>query len=100
MLPGSMLTVMVWVDGGLGLIDAHHGSDGPEFPFSNPLWDRLAEAFGWSHASATGLGDLADLLRAAQSADGPTLLTVPVDYDVAGSMPGTEAKKSWNNEAA
>lgn len=97
---GLRLTVMVWVDGGLGLIDAHQGEDGPEFPFSNPLWDQLAKAFGWTHAPVTGLADLPGLLRAAQSAEGPTLLSVPVDYAASGRMPGHKADISGNHFAA
>lgn len=97
---GLRLTVMVCVDGGLGLIDAHQGEGGPDFPFANPLWDQLAKAFGWTHAPCTGLADLPELLRAAQSAEGPTLLTVPVDYAAAGTMPGTTRDPSWAQNAA
>ena len=97
---GLRLTVLVWVDGGLGLIDAHQGDDGPELPFSNPLWDQLARAFGWSHAAVSGTRDLADLLQAAHSAEGPTLLTVPVDYSAGGQMPGDVVDLSGNNAAA
>ncbi len=97
---GLRLTVMVWVDGGLGLIDAHQGDAGPTFPFGNPLWDQLAKAFGWTHAPATGLGDLPELLRAAQSAAGPTLLTVPVDYGAAGNMMPGEKTEIIRNKAA
>ncbi|WP_299374286.1 acetolactate synthase large subunit [uncultured Tateyamaria sp.] len=97
---GLRLTVMVWVDGGLGLIDAHQGAGGPDFPFGNPEWDRLARAFGWTHAAVQGLGDLPDLLAAAQGAEGPTLLSVPVDYETVGHMPGREIVRPGNNAAA
>ncbi|WP_299616267.1 acetolactate synthase large subunit [uncultured Tateyamaria sp.] len=97
---GLRLTVMVWVDGGLGLIDEHQGEAGPNFPFGNPDWDRLATAFGWTHAAVQGLGDLPDLLHASHGAEGPTLLTVPVDYALAGQMPGRQSEKSGNPRAA
>lgn len=97
---GLRLTVMVWVDGGLGLIDAHQGESGPDFPFSNPIWNKLANAFGWTHAHVNGLGDLPDLLTAALSAEGATLLTVPVDYAAAGHMPGHATKKNGNQSSA
>ena len=90
---GLRLTVLVWVDGGLALIDDHQGDGGPGFGFANPQWDRLADAFGWTHADAKGLGDLPDLLGAAHGAAGPTLLTVPVDYAVAGTMPARTRNK-------
>lgn len=96
---GLRLTVMVWVDGGLGLIDAHQGDTGPDFPFANPVWRKLATAFGWTHAHVTGLGDLSELLAAALSAEGPTLLTVPVDYAAAGHMPGKATEMIGNHTA-
>ncbi|WP_299695036.1 thiamine pyrophosphate-binding protein [uncultured Tateyamaria sp.] len=97
---GLRLTVMVWVDGGLGLIDDHQGEEGPDFPFANPMWGQLARAFGWTFAPVTGLGDLPMLLRAALSAEGPTLLTVPVDYAAAGHMPARDLNLSGNSDAA
>ncbi|WP_299629231.1 acetolactate synthase large subunit [uncultured Tateyamaria sp.] len=97
---GLRLTVMVWVDGGLGLIDEHQGAEGPNFPFGNPEWDRLARAFGWTHAAVDGLGALPELLRAAHSAEGPTLLSVPVDYNAVGHMPRRETEISGNHAAA
>ncbi|WP_415922104.1 acetolactate synthase large subunit [Tateyamaria sp. SN6-1] len=97
---GARVTVMVWVDGGLGLIDAHQGEGGPQFPFGNPIWDHLASAFGWTHAEARGLSDLPELLDAALGAEGPTLVTVPVDYAAAGHMPGEATHELRNNSAA
>ncbi|MEM8822950.1 MAG: acetolactate synthase large subunit [Pseudomonadota bacterium] len=92
------LSVMVWVDGGLGLIDAHQGEEGPRFPFGNPIWRQLADAFGWTFAAANGLRDLPDLLDAANAAEGPTLLTVPVDYEAVGRMPSATDEISGNSE--
>ncbi|WP_147127108.1 acetolactate synthase large subunit [Shimia ponticola] len=93
---GLQLTVMVWVDGGLGLIDAHQGESGPNFPFANPQWEQLAAAFGWTYAAVKGRADLPELLQVAHSAEGPTLLTVAVDYQSVGQMPGSNG----NNIAA
>ena len=91
---GLRLTVMVWVDGGLALIDDHQGQSGPSFGFANPQWAQLADAFGWTYAPVQGLRDLSNLLSAAQSAAGPTLLTVPVDYAAAGTMPARDRNKT------
>ncbi|QEW22781.1 Acetolactate synthase, catabolic [Marinibacterium anthonyi] len=84
------LTVMVWDDGALRLIEEHGGQDGPAFRFGNPGWDALARAFGWVHARAEGLHDLPELLQAARDAAGPTLISVAVDHDAGGGLPGTK----------
>ena len=84
----ARLTVMVWEDGGYGLIEEHHGgkTDAP-LTFANPEWDRLAKAFGWTYGRVTALDDLPSVLDAALAAEGPTLITVPVDYAAGGGMP-------------
>ncbi|MEM1303139.1 MAG: thiamine pyrophosphate-dependent enzyme, partial [Pseudomonadota bacterium] len=97
---GLRVTVMVWVDGGLGLIDAHQGDSGPDFPFGNPHWDQLAKAFGWTYCEATGLHDLNDMFHAAQKAAGPTLMVVPVDYDTGGTMPADSPALPLRNSSA
>ncbi|MBB97383.1 MAG: acetolactate synthase large subunit [Rhodobacteraceae bacterium] len=84
------LTVMVWDDGALRLIE-EHDPDGPEYRFGNPGWDPLARAFGWLHARCEGAADLPDLLADAQDAPMPTLISVPVDYDAGGGLPGTKS---------
>lgn len=86
------LTVMVWEDGGYGLIDEKQAEDdgdedGPRYGFGTPNWDRLAHAFGWVHARVDGLGDLRAVLSSAHDSAGPVLLSVPVDYEAAGGMP-------------
>lgn len=88
---GLDLTVLVWEDGGYGLIDAYQakqGDDGPEFGFGSPHWGRLARAFGWSHAPVSGLRDLGGLLRAAHDSAGPTLMSLQVDFGAGGGLPG------------
>jgi len=42
---GLRLTVMVWEDGGYGLIDEHQDHHDP-FSFANPVWSKLAHSFG------------------------------------------------------
>ena len=87
---GLDLTVMVWEDGGYGLIDAHQekaAADAPQFRFGTPDWGQLAEAFGWSHAPVNGMCDLAQVLKAAHDSTGPTLISVKVDYDAGGGLP-------------
>ncbi|WP_424966779.1 acetolactate synthase large subunit [Dinoroseobacter sp. S375] len=88
---GLDLTVLVWEDGGYALIDEHQDKEEgetPEFRFGSPDWGRLAKAFGWSHGAVTGLADLAEVLRAAQDCAGPTLISLQVDYDAGGGLPG------------
>lgn len=84
---GLRLTVMVWEDGGYGLIDEHQGDDAPDNSFNAPNWSELAHAFGWIHAPVDGLGSLPAVLSAAHDAEGPTLITLPVDYAADGGMP-------------
>ena len=77
------LTVMVWIDGGYGLIEDKQEKttgDRPDLSFAGVDWPNLAHAFGWTHnacdTAAAAEGRLAD----AMSAGGRTLLTVPVRY--------------------
>ncbi|WP_050927958.1 acetolactate synthase large subunit [Aestuariivita boseongensis] len=81
------VTVMVWEDGGLGLIDEKQ-SDGQQFAFGNPDWSALAQAFGWVFCDVTSFDQLEPALTAAAEAALPTLLRVRVDYARAGGMPG------------
>ncbi|MCC1493872.1 acetolactate synthase large subunit [Cognatishimia sp. F0-27] len=97
---GLRLTVLVWVDGGLGLIDAHQGTGGPDFPFGNPVWASLATAFGWSYAHVERLDMLAEALSASRSAEGATLLTIPVDYQAVGHVPRRLSEFSRNRDVA
>lgn len=89
---GLDLTVMVWDDGGFGLIDEKQAQQddgtGPRFGVCNPVWATLAQAFGWTYAHVDGIAALPDILRDAHAAAGPVLLSVPIDYDIAGGMPG------------
>jgi len=80
---GLPVTVVVWVDGAYGVIGwkqerrfgRTHAID-----FGNPDWDGLARAFGWSHRRAADGPALGEALAAAMAEDGPSLVTVPIDY--------------------
>ena len=79
----SNIVVMVWEDGGYGLIQwkqqdyfDRHSNLG----FGNPDWLRLAESFGWHGHLVTRSRDLANALEAAFGEQGPSLVVVPIDY--------------------
>ncbi len=77
------ITVMVWVDGGYGLItwkqEAEHGR-ATDLSFGNPDWVGLARAFGWEGRFVERSADLAPALREALNHRGPSLLAIPIDY--------------------
>ncbi|MEO1549987.1 MAG: acetolactate synthase large subunit [Pseudomonadota bacterium] len=86
---GLDLMVMVWVDGGYGLIvDKQDSAAGEhtDLAFGNPDWSHLARAFGWQHFACDGLSSLPQMLAQAQDATGCRLLTIPVDYKDAGKL--------------
>jgi len=77
------IVVMVWVDGGYGLIawkqdnqfDRH-----TDLSFGNPDWLGLAKAFGWHGHLITRSRDLSAALKKAFAEEGPSLIAVPIDY--------------------
>ena len=78
------ITVMVWVDGGYGLISwkqeqefGHHTM----LEFGNPDWMMLAESFGWNGHQVSGPAEIRPTLRAAFEEEGPSLVIVPIDYE-------------------
>lgn len=77
------ITVMVWEDGGYGLIawkqDNEFGKH-TDLGFGNPNWLDLAKAFGWQGQHVTNAKDLAPALRKAIDHKGPSLIVVPIDY--------------------
>jgi acetolactate synthase-1/2/3 large subunit len=79
----SNIVVMVWEDGGYGLIaweqdnEFDHHTD---LSFGNPDWLQLAQAFGWHGHLLSRSRDLQDVLRQAFAESGPSLVVVPVDY--------------------
>ncbi len=79
----SNITVMVWEDGGYGLIsweqDQEFGEH-PDLAFGNPDWCDLAKSFGWDFAKVENARDLSGAIDDALEHDGPSLIVVPIDY--------------------
>jgi acetolactate synthase-1/2/3 large subunit len=79
----SDIVVMVWEDGGYGLIswkqDSHFGRH-TDLGFGNPDWLKLADSFGWNGHYVGNSADLAGTLEAAFEEKGPSLVVVPIDY--------------------
>ncbi len=79
----SDVTMMVWEDGGYGLIswkqenEFHRHTD---LSFGNPNWLQLADAFGWHGQYVSDSADLKPALEAAVNHKGPSLLVIPIDY--------------------
>jgi len=79
----SNIIVMVWADGGYGLISwkqedefGHH----TDLSFGNPDWHTLAASFGWHGHYVTKSADLLKTLESAFEESGPSLVVVPIDY--------------------
>ena len=77
------ITVMVWDDGGYGLIswkqDTQFGQH-TELGFGNPDWVKLAESFGWHGMRVDRSADLRGALEKSFEIPGPVLLAIPIDY--------------------
>ncbi|MEQ9604366.1 MAG: acetolactate synthase large subunit [Thalassobaculaceae bacterium] len=77
------ITVMVWADGGYGLIswkqDDEFGRHS-DLSFGNPDWVALAGSFGWYGQVVGRSKDLSSSIRAAIEHRGPSLIVVPIDY--------------------
>ena len=77
------ITVMVWNDGGYGLIswkrDDEFGRHS-ELSFGNPKWLGLADCFGEQGQVVDRSWDLAEEIRFAIEHRGLSLLVVPIDY--------------------
>jgi acetolactate synthase-1/2/3 large subunit len=80
---GSNIVVMVWEDGGFGLISwkqqTEFGRD-TNVSFGNPDWRGLAESFGWRGHRVEKSRELSDVLEAAFREGGPSLVVIPIDY--------------------
>jgi acetolactate synthase-1/2/3 large subunit len=80
---GTNIVVMVWEDGGYGLIkwkqDNEFGKHTP-LDFGNPDFMKLADAFGWEGIQCNDSRDLSASLDKAFAADKPALVVVPIDY--------------------
>jgi len=80
---GGRFVVMVWEDGGYGLIAWKQDTEfkrHTDLAFGNPDWLELAAAFGWQGHRVEASRDLQATLRTALSEDGPSLVVVPIDY--------------------
>lgn len=77
------ITMMVWVDGGYGLIawkqDNEFGTH-TDLAFGNPDWEGLARSFGWQGRFVPNAADLAPAIREALAHPGPSLIAIPIDY--------------------
>ena len=79
----SQITVMVWEDGGYGLIAWKQDTEfkrHTDLAFGNPDWMALAAAFGWTGHVVHNSRDLEATLAAAIAESGPSLVAVPIDY--------------------
>ena len=77
------ITVMVWEDGGYGLISWKQETEfkrHTDLAFGNPDWHYLARSFGWSDHLCDDPSQFAGVLERALAEPGPSLVVVPVDY--------------------
>jgi len=77
------LTVMVWEDGGYGLIGWKQTNEfgrHTDLAFGNPDWVKMAESFGWHGHLVPKSEDLQAVLRQSFNEEGPSLVVVPIDY--------------------
>jgi acetolactate synthase-1/2/3 large subunit len=77
------ITLMVWVDGGYGLISWKQDDEFGEhtdLSFGNPDWLGLAKSFGWQGQYIANAEDLSAAIAAALAHDGPSLIALPIDY--------------------
>ncbi|MCY4611219.1 MAG: acetolactate synthase large subunit [Gammaproteobacteria bacterium] len=80
---GVSIVVMVWEDGGYGLISwkqEQQFNSHTELEFTNPDWLDLARAFSWHGHLVTASRDLEATLETAFEEKGPSLVVVPIDY--------------------
>ena len=80
---GTKIVVMVWEDGGYGLIawkqDNQFGRHTP-LSFSNPDFMKLADSFGWAGFHCEKSKDLRGVLEDAFEVGAPALVVIPIDY--------------------
>jgi len=80
---GSKIVVMVWEDGGYGLIAWKQDNEfrrHTDLSFGNPDWRVLAQSFGWHGHYVARSRELESTLRAAFDEKGPSLVVIPIDY--------------------
>ncbi|HYJ61609.1 MAG TPA: acetolactate synthase large subunit, partial [Actinomycetota bacterium] len=80
---GTAITILVWVDGGYGLIgwkqDIHFGRRAA-VAFGNPDFVQLAASFGATGHAIGAADELLPTLRACLADDGVHIVGCPVDY--------------------
>ena len=80
---GAHIVILVWVDGGYGLIrwkeEIHLGRTSA-VSFGNPDFVRLAESFGAKGYEITSAADLLPTLEKALADDAVSIIACPVDY--------------------
>ena len=77
------LTIMVWEDGGYGLIGWKQQNEfgrHTDLAFGNPNWLQIAGAFGWNGHYVNKAEELQNTLAASFAEAGPSLLVIPIDY--------------------
>lgn len=77
------LTIMVWEDGGYGLIKWKQENEfgkHTDLDFGNPDWVKMAESFGWNGHRVENAADLQGALKASFAESGPSLVVIPIDY--------------------
>ena len=80
----SNITVMVWEDGGYGLISWKQENEfnrSTDLAFTNPDWLQFAEALGWNGHLVTDASKLQTTLEASFNEEGPSLVVIPIDYN-------------------
>jgi len=80
---GAHPVVMVWEDGGYGLISWKQENEfgrHTDLAFGNPDWVQLAESFGWRGVRVERSADLAGALEESFASGRPSLVAVPIDY--------------------
>lgn len=78
------IVVMIWEDNAYGLIAWKQSNEfgrHTELAFNNPDWQQLSQAFGWSHHRVENSNEVMDALKDAFATQGPSLVTVAIDYD-------------------
>jgi acetolactate synthase-1/2/3 large subunit len=80
---GAHIVVLIWVDGGYGLIgwkqDIHFGRRSA-VSFTNPDFVALAQSFGAKGYAIGAADELAPTLRTALADDAVSILACPIDY--------------------
>ncbi len=80
---GADITLMVWEDGGYGLISWKQEDQfgrHTDLAFGNPDWLKLAASFDWQGQYVVNARDLRPAIDAALAYRGPSLIVIPIDY--------------------